>query len=137
MRFRRDRLRAPEWALGVVSLALLVVVFVLDWYYRSSGWQSLDVLGPLAAVVAALGVVLLGLQATSRAPAVPVTLTVVELAIGLVLVLGLIIRFAIDSPLAGGWVGLALAALLCACAYWSLRVDGIAEADAPRSIEML
>ena len=135
MRFRLDRLRAPEWALGVVSLALLVVLFTLDWYGRASGWQSLTVLGPLTAVVAGLGVVLWWLQATSRAPALPVSLMGVELAVGLVLALALIIRIAIDPPAAGGYFGLALAILVCAAAYLSLRVDGIAEADAPRSVE--
>jgi hypothetical protein len=119
----------------VVSLALLVVLFALDWYGRASGWQSLTVLGPLTAVVAGLGVVLWWLQAISRAPALPVSLMVVELAVGLVLAIALIIRIAIDPPAAGGYFGLALAILVCAAAYLSLRVDGIAEADAPRSVE--
>lgn len=137
MRFRLDRLRAPEWALGAVSAALLAVLFALDWYGRASGWQALDVLGPYTAIVAAFGVALWVLQATSRAPALPVSLMAVQLALGMVLVVGLIIRIAIDPPRLGGYLGLALAVLVCAAAYMSLRVDGIAEADAPQFIETL
>jgi hypothetical protein len=137
MGFRLARLRAPEWALGGVSVALFVVVFALDWYGDTNGWLSLTVLGPLAAVVAALGIAVWVVQATRGAPALPVALTVVELALGLVLVVGLIIRVLIDPPRLGGYLGLVLAVSVVLAAYASLRRDGVADADAPRWIETL
>src|SRR5215475_2974382 len=106
MSFRLARLRPPEWALGVVSVALLVVLFGLHWYGGDNGWQSLTVLGPLTAVVAALGIAVWVLQATQSAPALPVALVVVELTLGLILVIGLIVRVAIGSPKLGGYLGL-------------------------------
>jgi len=120
-----------------VSVALLVVLFGLRWYAGGNGWQSLTVLGPLTAVVAALGIVVWGLQATQGAPALPVALVIVELALGLILVLGLIVRVLIDPPKAGGYVGLALAVLVVLAAYASLRRDGVADADGPQWIETL
>lgn len=137
MSFRLGRLRAPEWGLGLVSVALLVVLFALHWYRGLTGWQCLTALGPFTAVVAALGIALWILQAVSWAPALPVSLTIVELSLGLVLVIWLVVRFAITPPQAGGWVGLALAVGLVLAAYLSLRVDGVDDADAPQSIETL
>jgi len=137
MRFRPGRLRPPEWALGVVSVGLLVVLFALNWHGDKNGWQTLTVLGPLTAVVAVLGIAIWALQATQPAPALPVALVVVELALGLILVLGLIVRFAIDPPKLGAYLGLALAILVAVAAYASLRQDGIADADTPQWIETL
>jgi len=135
MSFHAARLRAPEWALGIASLALLVVLFALHWYGGANGWQSLTVLGPLTALVAVLGLAVWALQATQSAPALPVVLVVVELALGLILVVALIVRVAIDPPKLGAYLGLVLAVLVELAAYASLRHDGVAEADAPRRIE--
>jgi hypothetical protein len=137
MSFRIARLRAPEWALGIASAALLVVLFALDWYAGANGWQSLTVLGPLTAVVAVLGLAVWVLQATQSAPALPIVLTVVELAVGLILVIALIVRVAVDPPKLGAYLGLALALLVVLAAYASLRRDGVADADAPQPIETL
>src|SRR5215469_14046832 len=112
MSFRLARLRPPEWALAAVSVGLLVVLFALPWYGRENGWQSLTVLGPLTAMVAALGIAACVLQATQRAPALPVALAVIELALGLILGIALIVRVVIDPPKLGGYLGLALAVLL-------------------------
>jgi hypothetical protein len=168
MSFRLARVRSPEWALGVVSVALLVVLFGLRWYgYRddvapglrglddqvgANGWESLTVLGPLTAVVAVLGLAIWVAQATRGAPALPVALVVVELALALILVVGLIVRVLIDPPSVtlpgsgagnaiepelGAYLGLALAILAALAAYASLRLDGVAEADGPQWIETL
>ena len=64
-------------------------------------------------------------------------LAVVELALGLVLVIGLIIRFVIDPPRLGGYLGLVLAVSVVLAAYASLRRDAVADADAPKWIETL
>jgi len=135
MSFRVARLRPPEWALGAASVALLVVLFALHWYGNSNGWQSLTVLGPLTALVAAVGIAVWALQATQPAPGLPVTATVVAQALGLILVLGLVIRVAIDPPALGGYLGLGLAILVTLAAYASLRLDGVADRDAPQWIE--
>ena len=137
MSFRLARLRPTEWALGGSSVALLVVVFALHWYGAANGWQSLTVLGPLAAVVAALGIAAWLLQATQRAPALPVTVAVAELALGVILVIGVIVRVVADPPRLGGYLGLVLAVLVVLAAYASLRRDGVADADEPKWIEML
>lgn len=118
-------------------MALLVVVFALHWYGGANGWQSLTVLGPLAAVVAALGIAAWLLQATQRAPALPVTVAVAELALGVILVIGVIVRVVADPPRLGGYLGLVLAVLVVLAAYASLRRDGVADADEPKWIEML
>jgi hypothetical protein len=77
------------------------------------------------------------LQGTRRAPALPVTLVVIELALGLILVIALIVRVVIDPPKLGAYLGLALSVLLALAAYASLRRDGIADMDAPQWIETL
>jgi hypothetical protein len=118
-------------------VALLAVVFAVHWYAGTNGWQCLTVLGPFAAVVAALGIAAWLLQATQGAPALPVAAVVVELALGLILVISLIIRFVSDPPRLGGYVGLGLAILVVSAAYASLRRDGVDDADAPKWIETL
>jgi hypothetical protein len=135
--FHPARLRPPEWALGGTSLALLVAVFALHWYGGANGWQSLTVLGPFAALVGVLGIAAWLLQASQGAPALPVTAAVVELALGIILVIGLIIRVVTDPPRLGGYLGLVLAFLVALAAYASLRRDGVADADAPKWIETL
>jgi hypothetical protein len=137
MSFRADRLRASEWALGIASAALLVVLFALHWYGGDNGWQTLTVLGPLTAVVAVLGLASWALQATRSAPALPVALVVIELALGLILVVGLVVHVLIDTPKAGAYLGLALAVCVVLAAFASLRQDGVADADAPQWIETL
>jgi hypothetical protein len=95
------------------------------------------VLGPLAALVGVLGIAAWLLQASQGAPALPVTAAVVELALGMILVIGLIIRVVTDPPGLGGYLGLVLAFLVVLAAYASLRRDGVADADAPKWIETL
>lgn len=144
MGVRAARLRAPEWALGLVSVALMVVLFGLRWYrhggVETNGWGGLTVLGPLTAVAAALGIAIWVLQATRSAPALPVALVLVDLALGLILAVGLMVRVLIDPPsvaMLGAYLGLALAVLSVLAAYASLRRDGVAEGDAPQWVETL
>jgi hypothetical protein len=166
MRPRLDRLRAPEWVAGLASLALLVVLFALPWYGlagafvgaarqldvrpATDGFSALTVLGPFAVLVAVLGIGLWWLQATRAAPALPTCVAVLVALLSLALAVGLLVR-ALNPPTlgltglavgvindrAGAWIGFGLALLLFAASYRSLRVDGIAEADAPRHIETL
>jgi hypothetical protein len=154
VRPRLSRVRGPEWIVGAASVALLVVLFATTWYRLApaservgsldrTGWQSLSILGPLALVVGILGLVLWWLQLSRRAPALPVSSTVVEMLLAFVMSLGLLVRVFIDHPAGGshvrlgGYVGFALAVVVAGAAFRSLRKDGIAPADAPREIELI
>jgi hypothetical protein len=145
VRFEATRLRLAEWLLGVAATALLLDTFVVSWYsgaanHGVTGWQALTVLRYLIVVCALLGLATWWAQATRRAPAVAVCLTVISLFASSIVVLGLIWRVVIDTPSAadaGAYLGLLLVALIVIAAYWSLRVDGIRAQDGPASIEML
>lgn len=172
---RLDRLGLGDWIDGAASLALLVVLFAVPWYgyrasfapilahgsgpmtaafgmYRATGWETFGVLGPLAVVVAALGVAIWLSSVTRRSPVVPVALTVLQAPLAGVLAIALAVRVLIDSPqvllagprggnalqaLPGAYVGLVLAVAILAGSYLSLRRDGVATGDAPTEIETL
>ncbi|WP_249009772.1 hypothetical protein [Conexibacter sp. DBS9H8] len=163
-----DRLRAPEWLIGALALALLVDVLALPWYHlaavlaptaaglgaatSATGVAAHALIGPYALLVGLLGLTVGLAQAARPAPAVPVCLTVILLLAALVLTAALLIRVVLlpphlflstaaspDSTRTGvpAVAGLFIAAALCGAAGWSLRVDGIAAADAPAAIETL
>ena len=72
-----------------------------------------------------------------RAPALPVTLSVLASILGGVSVLWLIIRVLIDPPGGrgiGGWVGLLGAAAITYGGFASVRLEGIAPEDGPAEI---
>ena len=83
MRPRLWRVRPPEWAIGVCSAGLIVVLLATPWYSTGgaseTGWESLLVLGPFVLVVGVLGIAVLWLQASCRSPALPVCATAFEL----------------------------------------------------------
>jgi hypothetical protein len=171
----RSRLRAPEWIVGAASAALLVDAFSLRWYgsdgaiiRRSSGgsslflipghwraldgWGSLPVLRWLLLLTCLLGLAVFWAQAARRAPALPVSLTVLELIAASALLAGLVWRvlFELPSPAVlgvhpsspvdregGAYAGLALALALVAGAYASLRRDGAAAPGEAVRIEVL
>lgn len=168
MTFDRDRLRAGEWLIGIGALLLAVDLFALPWYGLTSvfapgaaqlgqpttttGWGGLLVIGPLALLVALLGLAVCWLQGTRPAPALPVACTLIELALGTLLAVCLVVRVLFAPPgilipgapgvravqtLYGGYAGLLLSIVILAGAYLSLRRDGIAERDAPRRVEVL
>lgn len=89
----------------------------------------------LAAVVA--GLALFVLQATRRAPAVPVTLSLLTTVIGGLTVLWLIYRVVINPAGGrelGGWVGLIAACALTYGGFKSLQLEGISRTDGPGEI---
>jgi hypothetical protein len=162
---RPERLRVPEWLIAIGAIALLVDLFAVSWFaYKppfhaiavmlgqqvsANGWQSFDVIGPLALVVGVAGVAIGCLQAARRSPAVPVVLTTMLLPFSLALVVALLIRVLLDPPSVhlapagganviearpGAYVGLLLSAVILGATYASLRRDGIAEADGPAEI---
>ncbi len=118
----------------------------------ATGWSALLVLGPIALVAGLLGVWLWWVQATRSAPALPVALTLVEFGLAGALLIAFVVRVVFSPPnvlipgapgvnsidsLFGAYAGLFLTVLITAGCYVSLRVDGIAAADAPQDIEVL
>jgi hypothetical protein len=132
--FKAGRLGPGDWLLFGCSVGLLVDLFVVRWFADRTGWQALSVLGPLTAVVCAVGVVIWWLQATRRSPALPTILVTLLLPVALIAFLLLLYRVLIDTPgdtsaRAGGYVGLLLSLGLAAGVYVSLRREGVADAD--------
>jgi hypothetical protein len=166
--FRAVRLSVAEWVIAVGAIALLFDLFAVNWFaYKpefhatalmlgqrvsANGWQTFDVIGPLALVVGVAGIAVGWFQATRRSPALPVVIATLMAPLSLALVIALLIRVLFDQPsvhlaqaggadaihaLPGAYVGLALSVVIFAGTYASLRRDGVAEADAPAEIETL
>ena len=154
MEFRLSRLRLGEWLIGISALALLIILFVVPWYglpstyaraaaavgaaSSFSGWESLSVLRWLIVSLGLGGLACWYLQARCLAPALPVCATVLETALGVVVVIGLYCRVIILGPpvavahfLPAAFVGLALAIAVVVGGYISLRQD---QAPAPGSV---
>jgi len=133
--FAVGRVRAPEWLVGVASLALALDLFLMSWYGAGDGWRTLTLLRFLVAVCALGGVAVLWLQGAFRAPAPAVCATSIELVISLLTLAGLIVRVLLAPPAAAGatragaYAALALCAAIALFAYRSLRLDGIRDVD--------
>ncbi len=153
MGLRFSRLRRPEWLVGVGGALLLASMLLLPWYSRTlssgppgpryfvpvslDGWHGLT--GGrwliLVTVLAAFAVLLL--QARHRAPALPVAFTLCTALLGGVTLAYLIVRVWVLPPGGreiGGWIGLLGAAVIAYAANASIRLEGIAPADAPAEI---
>ena len=161
MRFEIGRLRGGEWIVGGASVALLIALFALPWFglkaafapTRSTlggatnydGYTTFPVIRWLIFLVVVAGLATWWFQATRRAPALPVSMTVVTVTLGTLLLLSLIYRVLIHPPQLGiytemkygAYAGLILAAVVLVGTYLSLREDGIREADGPGKIETL
>jgi hypothetical protein len=112
--FRRDRLRAGEWLVGLAGLALLIDLVAVPWYSltstfratsaqfgaptRATGFQAHHILGPLAIICALLALAAWGLQGTQRAPALPVCATVLCGTLTSALAIALLVRVVFDPP---------------------------------------
>jgi hypothetical protein len=153
MRFEPSRVRWPEWTVGAGSMLLLGSVLLLPWYqlsesspppgpryfitYSLDGWNGLHSARWLLLVTIVTGLALLFFQATRRAPAIPVTFSLLAALIGALAALWLIYRVLIDPPggrQLGGWIGLLGACAIAYGGYRSLRLEGISPADAPPEI---
>ncbi|HEX4010496.1 MAG TPA: hypothetical protein VHX62_10830 [Solirubrobacteraceae bacterium] len=141
-------LRRGEIIAGLGGLVLLVGLFAVPWFQvgssgaghtDASGWTSLPTLRWLILVASLSGVALAVLQATRRAPALPVTTSIIATALGLLTTLALIIRIPTDgaSPLAGAFVGLVATAAITAGAFLSLRQEDGWRPDAEHPIERI
>jgi len=129
--------------------AVLLAIFMVGgrWYGAGSGsggsqtgWQALTDLRwlLLVTIVAAAGLVFA--QAARRAPAIPVTMSLVVMLLGIASVVALIYRVLISPPPhqeAGAYLGLLWALGIAVGGYFSLRQEGIAVRDAPRDIPIV
>jgi hypothetical protein len=129
--------------------AVLLAIFLVGgkWYGGGSGtggsltgWQALTDLRwlMLVTIVAAAGLVVA--QVTRRAPAIPVTMSLIVMLLGIVTVIALIYRVLISPPPhqeAGAYLGLLFAIGIMCGGYLSLRQEGIARQDAPTNIPIV
>jgi len=144
---------------GAGSVVMLASMFVLKWYGLTAqprptaaslgvstslnGWDALTNARWLMLLTIACGLALVFLQAARRAPAIPVTLSVLVTVLALITLLVLIYRVIINEPgndavteqKAGAFVGLASAIAIVIGGYLSMRDEGIADKDAPAEIE--
>ena len=139
--------------MGAGGLLLLASLLLMPWYtqllvspppgpryfstHSVDGWHGLTHARwlMLVTVLAALTVVFL--QARERAPALPVGFTIIAVPLAAAAFVWLIIRVLISPPGGrdiGGWVGLLGIAAIAWGGYRSLRLEGIAPADAPAEI---
>jgi hypothetical protein len=157
--FQTSRLRPAEWLLGAAALVLLLSTFFVDWYglraelaltfggfgrqTSFSAWDILSITRYFLIATGLLGLAVFYVQASRRAPALPVALTVILNPLALITTLLVFHRVVISKPgagdllslRAGAIVGLISCVTLMVAAYGSLRGDGIREIDGPGEIE--
>ena len=141
MDFVPSRLRRGEMLAGAGAIALLALTFLTKWERISgrslNGWHAATHVRWLIVVTALLALLLTFTQAMFRAPAIPVSLSVIVTVLAPLTSLWLFYRVVID-PLPHQKIS-AVLALLSACvsaygAYLSLRQGGISPHDAPPEI---
>jgi hypothetical protein len=144
MDFNPSRLRRGELLAGAGAVLLLVFLLAGRWYgtgaQAQTGWEALTVLRWLLAVTILAAFVLVFVQITRRAPAIPVTMSMVVAVLGLISVVALIYRVLIDAAAhqqAGAYLALLSALALAYGGFLSLRQEGIAREDAPREIPVI
>jgi hypothetical protein len=142
-----SRLRRGEMLAGASAVLLAIFLVGGKWYGDGgqtggslTGWQALTDLRwlMLVTIVAAAGLVFA--QVTRRAPAVPVTMSLIVMLLGIVTVVALIYRVLINPPPhqeAGAYLGLLFAIGIMCGGYFSLRQEGIARQDAPTNIPIV
>ncbi len=142
-----SRLRRGEVIAAAGAVVLLISLILLPWYGLSgavqrnaaalgitttiSGWDALTDLRWLILVTAIVALALAFAQATSHAPAFPVSLSVIATLLGALTSLALIYRVLINVPgpsdlvsaRAGAYVGLLSALALTVGAFLSLREE--------------
>jgi cytochrome bd-type quinol oxidase subunit 2 len=147
MKFDPSRLRPGELLAGASAVVLAILVVAAKWYGAGggtggsqTGWHALTDLRWLMLVTIVATVGLVFAQATRRAPAIPVTMSLVVMLLGIVCVAALIYRVLINPPphqQAGAYLGLLSAIGIAVGGYISLRQEGIARRDEPRDIPIV
>jgi hypothetical protein len=147
MKFEPSRLRRGEMVAGVAAVVLVVLMFAASWYGREGssarsaagfglpttidGWNSLPTLRWLMLLTVVASLALVFAQATRRAPALPVSLSVIVIALAVLNTLCLVYRVLIAVPdpgypvgaRAGAYLGLACSIVLTYGGYRSLREE--------------
>lgn len=134
MEIKLSRLRRGEIIAGLSAVVVLALLFATPWFAfgpsgaghtDADGWHSLPTLRWLILVTGLTGLTLAFTQASRRAPALPVTLSVIVTTLAALTTLVLIVRLPTDgaSPLAGAFLGLAASAALTVGAFMSLRQE--------------
>jgi hypothetical protein len=150
-----SRLRPGEWIAAAGAILLLVFLFALPWYavkapYRPTaslagvatsrnGWHSLTHLRWLLMATIVTALALAYLQASRRAPALPVSFSVIVSVLAAISVVALIYRVLINVPgpdsvvdqRAGAYLGLLSGCAVLYGGYRSMRQEGVAQRDAP------
>jgi cytochrome bd-type quinol oxidase subunit 2 len=147
MEFDPSRLRRGELLAGTSAVLLAIFMVGVTWYGAGAGksgsqtgWQALTDLRWLLLVTIVAAVALVVLQATRRAPAIPVTMSLVVMLLGIVTVVALIYRVLINPPphqQAGAYLGLLSAVGIAVGGYLSLRQEGVAGRDERRDIPIV
>jgi len=131
------KLRRGEWLAALAGVGLIVSLG-LDWYgvrgreQTLSGFAAFDVIDVLLLLAAATGIALAVVQATRRAPALPVGLGVVTVIAGLLGLLLTLFRIAnepgpdefVDVRL-GAYLGLLATTALTAGGWLSIRDERV------------
>jgi len=131
------RLRPADWAAGVLSIALAVVMFLpFEGADRASGWSSVGWLADLLVVLAIAGGAATWLTiALGRSVAVQiVVVTGATVAAGIVTIVALIEAIGADEGCYGRWVVVAVAAALTVACWRSMgdeRTDVATSAYTP------
>jgi hypothetical protein len=151
-----NRLRTGELVAGIGGLALILIMFIFDWYGPpgavqeiaaardidiggANAWRIFDFTDIVLFVVALVGVGLAVLTALEQSPAMPVAGSVLTTAAGIIGSVWLFYRILnqpgpndlIDVEI-GAWLGL-LATLAIAVGGWlSMREEGVATAQPPQ-----
>jgi hypothetical protein len=123
---------------GVLAPELALTHHATSW----DGWHGLTNLRWLVLLTILLALALVWLQATQRAPALPVTFSMIVTVVSFVTTVALILHFLIDTPGSadlinrkyGGFVGLVASAVMFYGGYLSLRQEGLSERDARTDI---
>lgn len=140
MGLRPARLRLGEIVTGAAAAALLALMLAVDWYGPNTGWQTLTSARWAVLVTVAAAFALVLTQASRRAPAVPVSLSVIVTVLALLTVLWLLYRVVFSPPVherVGAWLGLLSACLIFAGAWISMRQEGILPSDGPQEIAVV
>lgn len=141
MSFVAARLRRGELIAGSSAVVLIVLIFAAPWYGTVDGWNGLTHLRWLELLAVVLALLLVVAQAASRAPALPVSLSVIVTVVADLAFLALVYRVLINPPghstKVWAYLGLVSALALAWGGYLSMRQEGVSDRDAVHEIKTI